>query len=40
MRSARQIRQAMLAARAYTGPQAGGASGVYLVGLFALLGIA
>ena len=40
MQFARQIRQAMLAARACTDPQAGGASGVYLAGLFARLGIA
>jgi molybdate transport system substrate-binding protein len=37
-----QFRQAMLAARslAYTDPQAGGTSGIFLVGLFARLGIA
>jgi molybdate transport system substrate-binding protein len=36
------FRQAMLAARslAYTDPQAGGTSGIFLVGLFARLGIA
>jgi molybdate transport system substrate-binding protein len=42
MQFALQIRQAMLAARslACTDPQAGGTSGIFLVGLFERLGIA
>ena len=40
MQVALQIRQAMLAARAYTNPQAGGTSGIFLAGLFDRLGIA
>jgi hypothetical protein len=40
MQFALQSKQAMLAARAYTDPQAGSASGIFLAGRFERLGIA